>query len=87
MDASRKWFATPPLWHIGAVGGVHLIKAMRTGIYARVSTPRQAQADGIAQPLDRLQAHALQQGWTVTAEHIFRDDGYSGARLTGLASV
>jgi site-specific DNA recombinase len=55
---------------------------MRTGIYARVSTQRQAQADGIVQPLDRLRAHALQQGWTVTAEHIFRDDGYSGARLT-----
>jgi hypothetical protein len=27
MDASRKWFATPPLWHIEAVGGVHIIKA------------------------------------------------------------
>src|ERR671911_2989788 len=55
---------------------------MRTGIYARVSTQRQAQADGIVQQLDRLRAHALQQGWTVAAEHIFRDDGYSGARLT-----
>ena len=54
---------------------------MRTGIYARVSTQRQAQADGMAQQLDRLQAHALRQGWTVRAEHIFRDDGYSGARL------
>jgi site-specific DNA recombinase len=55
---------------------------MRIGIYARVSTQRQAQADGITQQIDRLQAHALQQGWTVAAEHIFRDDGYSGARLT-----
>jgi site-specific DNA recombinase len=54
---------------------------MRTGIYARVSTQRQAQADGMAQQLDRLQAHALRQGWTVRAEHIFRDDGYSGASL------
>src|ERR687893_1719111 len=54
---------------------------MRTGIYARVSTQRQAQADGIAQQLDRLQAHARRQGWTVRAEHIFRDDGYSGASL------
>src|ERR687894_686458 len=54
---------------------------MRTGIYARVSTQRQAQADGMAQQLDRLQAHALRQGWTVRAEHIFRDDGYSGANL------
>ena len=54
---------------------------MRTGIYARVSTQRQAQADGMAQQLDRLQAHALRQGWTVRAEHIFRHDGYSGASL------
>jgi site-specific DNA recombinase len=55
---------------------------MRTGIYARVSTQRQAQADGITQQIDRLQAHALQQGWSVAPEHIFRDDGYSGAKLT-----
>src|ERR671938_1787011 len=54
---------------------------MRIGLYARVSTQRQAQADGMAQQLDRLQAHALRQGWAVRAEHIFRDDGYSGASL------
>ena len=54
---------------------------MRTGIYARVSTQRQAQADGLAQQIDRLQAHAVQQGWSVAPEHIFRDDGYSGAKL------
>src|SRR3954447_15942209 len=52
---------------------------MRIGIYARVSTQRQAQADGLTQQLDRLLAHALRQGWTVQAEHVFRDDGYSGA--------
>ena len=55
---------------------------MRTGIYARVSTQRQAQADSLAQQIDRLQAHALQQGWSVAPEHVFRDDGYSGAKLT-----
>jgi site-specific DNA recombinase len=54
---------------------------MRIGIYARVSTHRQAQADGLTQQLDRLHAHALRQGWTVQAEHVFRDDGYSGASL------
>src|SRR5215210_4178173 len=54
---------------------------MRIGIYARVSTQRQAQADGLTQQLDRLHAHALRQGWTVQAEHVFRDDGYSGASL------
>ena len=54
---------------------------MRTAFYARVSTQRQAQADGIAQQLDRLQGRALAQGWTVAEEDIFRDDGYSGANL------
>src|ERR687885_926255 len=54
---------------------------MRIGLYARVSTQRQAQADGMAQQLDRLQAHALRQGWTVRAEDVFRDEGYSGASL------
>jgi site-specific DNA recombinase len=54
---------------------------MRIGVYARVSTQRQAEADGLAQQLERLQAHALQQGWTVAAENLFRDDGYSGASL------
>src|SRR3954452_16945133 len=54
---------------------------MRVAFYARVSTQRQAQADGIAQQLERLQAHAMAQGWMVAAEDIFRDDGYSGASL------
>ena len=54
---------------------------MRVALYARVSTQRQAQADGVVQQLDRLRAHALAQGWTVGEEDIFRDDGYSGARL------
>ncbi len=55
---------------------------MRVALYARVSTRRQAQADGIAQQLDRLRAHALGQGWTVAEEDVFRDDGRSGASLT-----
>ncbi len=54
---------------------------MRTAFYARVSTQRQAQADGIAQQLDRLQGRAQAQGWPVADEDIFRDDGYSGANL------
>ncbi|MDJ0390279.1 recombinase family protein [Roseomonas sp. E05] len=54
---------------------------MRVALYARVSTQRQAQADGVVQQLDRLRAHALAQGWMVGGEDVFRDDGYSGARL------
>lgn len=57
---------------------------MRIGIYARVSTQRQAQAQGIEQQLERLQAHVAAhaaEGWEVREEHVFRDDGYSGAHL------
>ena len=54
---------------------------MRIALYARVSTQRQAQADGVSQQLQRLRAHALGQGWIVAEENVFRDDGYSGASL------
>jgi site-specific DNA recombinase len=54
---------------------------MRVALYARVSTQRQAQADGVAGQLDRLRMHALAQGWAVGEEDVFRDDGYSGASL------
>src|SRR5258706_9767601 len=57
---------------------------MRLGIYVRVSTQRQAQAQGIEQQLERLQAHVAAhaaEGWDVREEHVFRDDGYSGAHL------
>ena len=54
---------------------------MRVALYARVSRQRQAQADGVIQQLDRLQTHALAQGWRVAEDDIFRDDGHSGASL------
>jgi site-specific DNA recombinase len=43
---------------------------MRVGISAGVSAQRQAQADGPSQGLERLQAHALQQGWSIAVEDI-----------------
>jgi site-specific DNA recombinase len=49
--------------------------------YARVSTERQADAQTIAQQVDRLQAYAVQKGWTFAAHQIDRDEGCSGARL------
>ena len=55
---------------------------MRVAIYARVSTQRQAQAQTIEQQLERLQAYVQEQGWELRPEHIFRDDGYSGAKLS-----
>jgi DNA invertase Pin-like site-specific DNA recombinase len=36
---------------------------MRMAAYARVSTTRQVQAQGIEQQLDRLHAAAAERGW------------------------
>ncbi|WP_244422452.1 recombinase family protein [Ktedonobacter racemifer] len=54
---------------------------MNIAVYVRVSTPRQTQTQTIEQQLDRLQEYHKTQGWPWQEEHIFRDDGYSGAKL------
>src|SRR5215470_9041275 len=54
---------------------------MTSAIYVRVSTDRQALAQTIDQQIERLQAHLKGEGEELRAEHIFRDDGYSGATL------
>lgn len=54
---------------------------MRTAIYVRVSTSRQAQAQTIEQQLDHLRTHMQEQGEDIVSDTIFRDDGYSGATL------
>ncbi len=54
---------------------------MRAAVYARVSTTRQAQAQTIEQQLDRLHAAAAERGWALDEQHVYRDDGYSGASL------
>src|SRR5271165_4330506 len=54
---------------------------MRVAAYARVSTTRQAQAQGIDQQLDRLRTAAAERGWELDDQHVYRDDGYSGARI------
>src|SRR6266511_974953 len=54
---------------------------MRVAVYARVSTTRQAQAQTIEQQLDRLRAAVTERGWALDDEHVYRDDGYSGASL------
>ena len=54
---------------------------MRVALYARVSTQRQAQAQTVEQQIERLMCHAGQQGWDLSLDHVFRDDGYSGASL------
>src|SRR3954468_8627181 len=52
-----------------------------TAIYVRVSTDRQTQAQTIQQQIERLQAYLVTEGHTLTEDHIFRDDGYSGSSL------
>ena len=54
---------------------------MRVAAYARVSTTRQAQAQGIEQQLDRLREAVAGRGWELDDQHVYRDDGYSGARI------
>jgi site-specific DNA recombinase len=55
---------------------------MRAALYVRVSTDRQQHAQTIEQQVTQLRAWvAARDGWTVREEHIFRDDGHSGAKL------
>ena len=54
---------------------------MKTVVYVRVSTSRQAQAQTIEQQLDRLRSHLHACGEELASETIFRDNGYSGATL------
>jgi site-specific DNA recombinase len=55
---------------------------MRVAVYARVSTVRQAQAQGVEQQLDRLRAAAAERRWELDDRHVYRDDGFSGASLS-----
>ncbi len=55
---------------------------MAVALYARVSTTRQHQHQTIAQQRSRLRdCVATPPAWYVADEHIYRDDGYSGATL------
>ena len=54
---------------------------MTSAIYVRVSTDRQTLAQTIDQQIERLRLHLKSEGQELKAEHIFRDDGYSGATL------
>lgn len=54
---------------------------MRVAIYARVSTERQERQQTIDSQLDALRAWATGNGHLLDEAHVFRDEGYSGARL------
>ena len=55
---------------------------MEGALAGRVSTNRPQQQQTIAQQLARLREHiAMQPDWHLADDHIYRDDGYSGAKL------
>lgn len=54
---------------------------MRVAAYVRVSTSRQVKLQTIEQQLERVRKHALEKGWALPEENVFRDDGYSGTIL------
>jgi site-specific DNA recombinase len=54
---------------------------MRAAIYARVSTGRQERDQTIDSQLTALRHWATSQGHELRPEHVFTDEGYSGARL------
>src|SRR5215475_11100543 len=55
---------------------------MEVALYVRVSTSRQQQQQTIDQQVSRLRDYvATHSEWHVANEHIYRDDGYSGATL------
>ena len=54
---------------------------MRVAIYARVSTERQERQQTIDSQLDALRSWVTSNGHTLDETHVFRDEGYSGARL------
>src|SRR5262245_51998949 len=57
---------------------------MIAAIYARKSTDQTGVADdqkSVVRQIDNARAFAKQKGWTVRAEHIYTDDGISGAEF------
>src|SRR4051812_33615522 len=53
----------------------------RAAIYARVSTTRQARTQKIDLQVERLKSYAERKRWTFEEEHVYLDEGYSGATL------
>jgi DNA invertase Pin-like site-specific DNA recombinase len=51
-------------------------------IYARKSTEQNGLAESsVSRQVEHARAYAARKGWTVTDEHIYVDDGISGAIL------
>lgn len=57
------------------------VRPIRTAIYARVSSERQAQEDTIASQVQALRTRVSEEGLTLDEELCFIDEGYSGSTL------
>ena len=60
---------------------------MRSAIYARTSTLTHSQQHSIEEQIERLRTNLLSRGAQAADEHIFRDEGRSGATLNRLPST
>ena len=54
---------------------------MRAAIYARVSTDRQGREQTVDSQLEALRRWANAHHHELASEHIYIDEGYTGARL------
>ncbi len=57
---------------------------MLTAIYARKSTEQNGVNDeekSVTRQVDHAKAYATKKGWTVAEEHVYVDDGISGAEF------
>jgi site-specific DNA recombinase len=57
---------------------------MHAAIYARKSTVQTGVADeekSVTRQIDQATAYATRNGWTVAPDHIYSDDGISGAEF------
>src|SRR5262245_9638434 len=58
--------------------------AMIAAVYARKSTDQAGVADeqkSVARQIDQATAYAARKGWTASPEHVYTDDGISGAEF------
>lgn len=58
-----------------------ITQTMVTALYGRVSSSKQREEKTIDSQIASLSKYAEEQGYRVTPDHIFRDDGYSGSVL------
>lgn len=58
-----------------------ITQTMVTALYGRVSSSKQREEKTIDSQIASLSKYAEEQGYQITPDHIFRDDGYSGSVL------